>query len=250
MVSSLTNRLSLNASLRPFSNTRCFARSSSVHTLTRFLWCPLLRPRLLPLSGESSEGGLSIVGKCYGGVQRLVPGCRHAVERWWRMWTMLSLGVEQGSVRGNLVGITCLSIDMEPATRDIVSLIIWSKSRGFLFISTETGIIYSTVWSISHLECFCTQIKPEKSKKIAKISKKCRLPESNEWSCHNAVYEWHALPLGQSGFHTSLLGEVVNDIIGNDCILATLTRSSDQWYNQLYMQCVCLYGLICSMYCC
>jgi len=46
------------------------------------------------------------------------------------------------------------------------------------------------------------------------------------------------------------LGEVVNDIIGNDCILATLTRSSDQWYNQLYMQCVCLYGLICSMYCC
>lgn len=41
-----------------------------------------------------------------------------------RMWTMLSLGVEQGSVRGNLVGITCLSIDMEPAIRDIVSLII------------------------------------------------------------------------------------------------------------------------------
>ena len=34
-------------------------------------------------------------------------------------------GVEQDSVRGNLVGITCLTIDMEPAIRDTVSPIIW-----------------------------------------------------------------------------------------------------------------------------
>ena len=82
--------MSLNSSLRPFSNTRCFARSSSVHTLTRFLWCPLLRLWLLLSSGESSEGGLFIVGKYYEGVRWLAPGRRHAVEKWWRMWTMLS----------------------------------------------------------------------------------------------------------------------------------------------------------------
>ena len=33
-------------------------------------------------------------------------------------------GWSRGSVRGNLVGITCLSIDMEPAIGDVVSLII------------------------------------------------------------------------------------------------------------------------------
>jgi hypothetical protein len=107
----LTNRLSLKASLRPFSNTLCFARSSSVHTLTRFLWCPLLRPPpLLPLSGEISEGGLSIVGECHGGVQRLalvVLACSGRVMAHADYTVFGDSGAEEGSVRGNLMGITC-----------------------------------------------------------------------------------------------------------------------------------------------
>lgn len=74
-------------------------------------------------------------------------------------------------LRGNLIGITCLSIDMEPAITQIISVIIWWESRVFRRTITKTRPIHSKIKEFHTSIIFVREQgrkDPEKSRKIGK----------------------------------------------------------------------------------